>query len=103
MSTGTTQCMRCAWYLGNLTCDAFIKKIPSDIVRGFDHRSAYTGDHGYRFVDRDDTISVDDLPIETTESVVDTSDTLVVESQEQLDALLSEAQEKGWQIRIGGK
>ena len=44
------QCITCVHYRGALTCDAFPKRIPQEILSGlFDHRLPYPNDRGIRF------------------------------------------------------
>ena len=47
-------CVRCKHFRidekrNRLVCDAFPDGIPEEILRGYDHRKPYPGDHGIRF------------------------------------------------------
>ncbi len=43
-------CLKCVHYKGQLKCDAFPAKIPSDIVHSkVEHTKPYKGDNGIRF------------------------------------------------------
>lgn len=45
-----SQCLRCKWYQGLLTCKAYLEQIPHEIASNdHDHREPYPGDGGIRF------------------------------------------------------
>lgn len=49
--TQPIQCQRCKHWRGDATCEVFPVMIPLPILRGqHDHRKAYAGDGGRRFV-----------------------------------------------------
>lgn len=47
------QCLKCARYLGALTCEAFPDGIREDILLGRPHDEPIDGDHGLQFVPAD--------------------------------------------------
>lgn len=42
------KCYQCIHFKTEWNCDAF-KKIPKEIILGYDHTNEYAGDHGIRF------------------------------------------------------
>ena len=57
------QCFTCKHYAAALTCDAFLERIPQDILNGtIDHRKPYPGDNGIQWEPFDAKKPLDQVP-----------------------------------------